>query len=122
MPPAKQKQQQEGMKQKSLMGWFSNPPDAKSSPVAAKPTRPRLSSTVADASSSTAPSSSLPLPQEPETPVQKKKNTAAVSDANFTKSSDGGSSMPDVPPSSDPIDVDILSDEEARRQMRSVRN
>jgi len=116
MPPAKSKQPSEAMKQKSLMGWFNKAPEGSATP--AKPAKSRLAVATPGASSS-APSLTPPSPPQPQTPAPKKSGTA-VSDSNYTRSSDGERSVADAPPSSDPIDVDMLSDEEDPRKAKSV--
>ncbi len=108
LPSAKSKpqEQKDQKKQKSLLGWFSKPADTK----------------VANSSSAVrnAPvTSSSPSGRESvfETPVVKKRatlgaNTPAIRSATYTKSSDGGISFNETPPTSDPIDVDVSSDED----------
>ncbi|KAI6116215.1 hypothetical protein F5141DRAFT_1101863 [Pisolithus sp. B1] len=82
--PAKQKSG-ESMKQKSLMNFFSKPTDS------AKPAK-----------------SPAQRAQAPESPVEILTSPAAPS----RRSSDAGNSFKDTPPTSDPVDVDMLSDEE----------
>ncbi|KAI5996268.1 DNA mismatch repair protein Msh6 [Pisolithus albus] len=83
-PPAKQKSG-ENMKQKSLMNFFSKPTDS------TKPTK-----------------SPVRQAQVPESPVEVLTSPVAPS----RRSSDAGNSFKDTPPTSDPVDVDMLSDEE----------
>ncbi len=117
LPSAKSKpqEQKDQKKQKSLLGWFSKPADTK----------------VANSSSAVrnAPvTSSSPSGRESvfETPVVKKRatlgaNTPAIRSATYTKSSDGGISFNETPPTSDPIDVDVSSDEDVPgHSMKSV--
>ena len=114
LPSAKSKpqEQKDQKKQKSLLGWLSKPADAK----------------VANSSSAVrnAPvTSSSPSGRESifETPSTKKgpTDTPAVRSATFTKSSDGGTSFNETPPTSDPIDVDMSSDEDVSgRGIKSV--
>jgi DNA mismatch repair protein MSH6 len=108
LPSAKPKpqEQKDPKKQKSLLGWLSKPADAE---VA------NSSSAVRNAP---VPSSS-PSGRESifETPSTKKRTTfgadaPVVRSATFTKSSDGGTSFNETPPTSDPIDVDMSSDED----------
>ncbi|KAI6168433.1 DNA mismatch repair protein Msh6 [Pisolithus thermaeus] len=82
--PAKQKSG-ENMKQKSLMNFFSKPTDS------AKPAK-----------------SPAQRAQAPESPVEVLTSPAVPS----CRSSDAGSGFKDTPPTSDPVDVDMLSDEE----------
>jgi hypothetical protein len=93
-------------KQKSLLGWLSKPADTKV---------PNSSSAVRN----TPVTSSSPSGRESifETPSAKKRttlgaDTPAIRSATFTKSSDGGTSFNETPPTSDPIDVDMSSDED----------
>ena len=115
LPSAKQKpqEQKDQKKQKSLLGWLSKPTDAANS-----------SSAVRNAPVT----SSSPSGRESifETPSTKKRMTLgadapAVRSATFTKSSDGGTSFNETPPTSDPIDVDMSSDEDVPgRGIKSV--
>jgi hypothetical protein len=117
LPSAKSKpqEQKDPKKQKSLLGWLSKPADTK----------------VANSSSAVrnAPvTSSSPSGRESifETPSTKKRTTfgadaQTVRSATFSKSSDGGTSFNETPPSSDPIDVDMSSDEDVPgRGVKSV--
>ncbi|KAI6029649.1 DNA mismatch repair protein Msh6 [Pisolithus microcarpus] len=72
----------ENMKQKSLMNFFSKPTDSTKSPVRQA--------------------------QVPESPVEVLTSPVVPS----RRSSDAGNSFKDTPPTSDPVDVDMLSDEE----------
>lgn len=116
--PAKPKpqEQKDPKKQKSLLGWLSKPTDT---------------TKVANSSSAvrnTPITSSSPSGRESifETPSTKKRTTLgadapAVRSATFTKSSDGGTSFNETPPTSDPIDVDLSSDEDVPgRGLKSV--
>lgn len=103
-------QSKEAPKQKSLMSFFSKGPQTQA------PTTPALKRRLQDASSD-APSSS-PLDQ---TPRLRKTSTSSVMGATFTGSSDGKSNRTgSPPPSSDVIDIDMLSDEE-EEQPKKVR-
>ncbi|KAI0049216.1 DNA mismatch repair protein Msh6 [Auriscalpium vulgare] len=95
----------DSMKQKSLVGWLS-----KSTPGgSATKTKPRVASRPQQPSSPT---------REPEfqTPASKKGaerfDSPAVKSATYTRSSDGGSSFKDTPPTSDAVDVDLLSEDD----------
>jgi DNA mismatch repair protein MSH6 len=108
LPSAKSKpqEQKDQKKQKSLLGWLSKPAD----------TRVANSSTVVRKAPIT---SSSPSGRESifDTPSIKKSTTLgtdapAVKSATFSKSSDGGTSFHETPPTSDPIDVDMSSDED----------
>ena len=109
MPPAKPKpqEQKDQKKQKSLLGWFS-----KSATTATKVSSSAVNAPVTGTSSSPSGHDSIF-----ETPSTKKRTTLgidspAVGSATFTKSSDGGRSIDETPPTSDPIDVDLSSDED----------
>jgi DNA mismatch repair protein MSH6 len=115
MPPkSKPQEQKDEKKQKSLLGWLSKP-------AATKVANP--SSAVNGPVTSSSPSGRDSIF---ETPSNKKRITLgtdspAVRSANFTRSSDGGRSANETPPTSDPIDVDMSSDEDLpRRDMKSV--
>ena len=99
------KKNQESMKQKSLMSFFSKPSGNKGGKDNAKVS----SLKPAAKSRPPAPRSSSP-PAESDygnrTPASKG-SAARVVDASYTRSSDGGSSFKDTPPTSDPIDVDM---------------
>jgi DNA mismatch repair protein MSH6 len=47
-------------------------------------------------------------------------SSVAVKDATFSRSSDGGSSFKDTPPTSDPIDVDMFSDDDEEPRPKTV--
>lgn len=99
------KKNQESMKQKSLMSFFSKPSGNKSGEDNVKVSSMKL----AAKSRPPAPRSSSP-PADSDygnrTPASKG-SSAIVVDASYTRSSDGGSSFKDTPPTSDPIDVDM---------------
>ena len=114
LPSAKSKppEQKDQKKQKSLLGWLSKPAVTK---VA------NSSSAVTPGTSSLASSSPNGRDSIFETPSTKSKTERrstvgtgppAVTSATYTKSSDGGKSFNETPPTSDPIDVDMSSDED----------
>ncbi|KAA1472424.1 DNA mismatch repair protein Msh6 [Dentipellis sp. KUC8613] len=116
-PPKPSKNNAGDMKQKSLMSFFSkdaaDKPKAASKPALKAPGRPRVASDAP-------PSSSPPSESALRTPVTKKSasrtgGSLTVESATFTRSSDGGSSFKETPPTSDPIDVDAMSEEEEER-------
>lgn len=119
LPSAKSKpqEQKDQKKQKSLLGWLSKPADTQVANSSSK-------SVVRNAPIT----SSSPSGRESifETPSVKKRttlgaDTPAIRSANFTKSSDGGTSFNETPPTSDPIDVDMSSDEDVPgRGIKSV--
>ncbi|KAH9003357.1 DNA mismatch repair protein Msh6 [Lactarius hatsudake] len=122
MPPLKQKpQEKDPKKQKSLLGWLSNPGAAKGASSSLE--QPRLGATNPSITSSS-PGGRDSIFETPST--KRGTNTGAISravkSATYTKSSDGGRSINDTPPTSDPIDVDISSDEDiSKREMKSTR-
>jgi DNA mismatch repair protein MSH6 len=109
LPSAKSKppEQKDQKKQKSLLGWLSKPVANSSSALNA----PSLASSSPSGRDSTF-----------ETPSTKRRTgQPAVTSATYTKSSDGGRSFNETPPTSDPIDVDMSSDEDLpRRDTKSV--
>lgn len=105
-PKLKSSQSNEKLKQKSLMSFFAKPAPGASPSSGASSSQSR----VADISSDPPdPSQSSPHPKTPKTRVA---SSSAVKNATFSRSSDGGSSIHETPPTSDPIDVDMLSEEE----------
>jgi len=114
MPSAKSKpqEQKDQKKQKSLLGWLAKPAAANNS-----------SSAINAPVTSSSPSGRDSIF---ETPLTKQRATLGidspvVGSATFTKSSDGGRSINETPPTSDPIDVDISSDEDQpSRAIKSV--
>ncbi|KAI0251081.1 muts domain V-domain-containing protein [Lactifluus subvellereus] len=117
MPSAKLKppEQRDQKKQKSLLGWLSKPAAAKVAGSSSEQPRAAVNASITVTSSSTGGGESIF-----ETPSTKKRTTLgasspAVGSATFTRSSDGGRSVNDTPPTSDPIDVDMSSDEDLHR-------
>jgi DNA mismatch repair protein MSH6 len=99
----KPSQSKENLKQKSLMSFFSKGPQTQT------PATPAAKRRLQDTSSD-APSSSSPLKQ---TPKFRKASSSSVMSAALSGSSDGKSHRTgSPPPSSDAVDVDMLSDEE----------
>ena len=122
MPSIKPKPQEkkDPKKQKSLLGWLSNPAAAKGASSSLE--QPRLGNPSITSSSPGGRDSIF------ETPSAKCQThigaiSSAVESANYTRSSDGGRSFNETPPTSDPIDVDISSDEDIpNREVKSVCN
>ncbi|EKM57980.1 uncharacterized protein PHACADRAFT_116507 [Phanerochaete carnosa HHB-10118-sp] len=105
-PPAKDGQNASKMKQKSLMSFFSKPPTTSTSTPNGASAKPLAAASNSDTSSD-------PVLPEARTPVSKKTpGSGVVADASYTRSSDDASSFAQTPPTSDPIDVDMLSAEE----------
>lgn len=103
LPSAKSKppEQKDQKKQKSLLGWLSKPVANSSSALNAPGTSSLASSSPSGRDSTF------------ETPSTKRRTgPPAVTSATYTKSSDGGRSFNETPPTSDPIDVDMSSDED----------
>lgn len=125
MPPAQKAPAKDGanaskMKQKSLMSFFNKAPAAgassSSKPAAEAPTASKTASSApvkaADASERVQTDTSSD-PPEARTPKSKHASLSSiVADASYTRSSDGAESFAQTPPTSDPIDVDMLSAEE----------
>lgn len=105
-------------KQKSLLGWLSNPAASKGASSGLEQRRLGNPSTT----------SSSPAGRDSifETPSTNRRTnigaiSSAVDSATYTRSSDGGKSFNETPPTSDPIDVDISSDEDIpNREIKSV--
>ena len=130
--PAKDGQNTNKMKQKSLMSFFGKPPAASASgsnsaqaksakPPAATP-KPKQAANASRAlvERGSDDTSSDPLVPEARTPRSKNASlSSVVADANFTRSSDGASSVIQTPPTSDPVDVDMLSAEEDESKAKS---
>ena len=124
MPSAKSKpEQRDQKKQKSLLGWLSKPAAAKIAESSSAQHRVVVNASITSTSSSPGGGESIF-----ETPSTKKRtalgaSSSAVRSATFTRSSDGGRSVNDTPPTSDPIDVDMSSDEDLSRcEAKSVRD
>ncbi|PBK99844.1 DNA mismatch repair protein msh6 [Armillaria gallica] len=105
MPP-KAKPSTENMKQKSLMGWLSKGPDA--TPAKSNASKPALK----------APNASKSQPKNLRTPESTKPDMRVLN-SSASVSSFGDGSIKDTPPTSDPIDVDMLSEEEDAPRKRS---
>ena len=110
------------MKQKSLMSFFGKKDGADSkAPSATNKPKPKPAVTATPAKSTKTklrdkenPPSSPPAPTEVHTPMPKgNSQSSGIISATYTRSSVGGSSGRDTPPTSDPIDIDMLSEVEA---------
>ncbi|KAJ6488686.1 muts domain V-domain-containing protein [Mycena vitilis] len=100
MPPKSSKPSGDEPKQKSLMSWFGKAP-TKPAPKA-KPKEPSSNAS-----------------KVPQTPESKRPDVAMLnSSAAASASSYGGSSSKETPPTSDPIDVDMLSSDEEHTRVR----
>ena len=108
------------MKQKSLMSFFGKKDDTKSTPagktkVGATPKT--VKSTPRNVEKENPPSSPV---TEHRTPLPKANSqSSGIVSATYTRSSDGGKSAFDTPPTSDPIDVDMVSEMEASDAIQS---
>ncbi|KAI0367675.1 DNA mismatch repair protein Msh6 [Pilatotrama ljubarskyi] len=115
------------MKQKSIMSFFGKPAGGKddgdvkpkATPKPKTTTTPKVSKTATkenvrsqDASSSPAKEAQTPLPKG-------SSQSSGIVSATYTRSSEGGSSARDTPPTSDPIDVDMITDDEEQQVARS---
>ncbi|KAH9922892.1 DNA mismatch repair protein Msh6 [Amylocystis lapponica] len=99
------------MKQKSLMSFFAKPPGSSSSGASSNTQDPKPKPAAKSKPNTATDASSDPPVPEVHTPMSKSQSSA-ISSATYTRSSDGGLSAKDTPPTSDSIDVDMLSDEE----------
>lgn len=120
-PNAKDKATAEPKKQKSLMAFFSKGPAA--TPSAKSAGKPFVAPKPVKRDASQSSVSSAISHASPVTPELKRPNVRALnsSAAASSASSYGGSSVKDTPPTSDLIDVDMLSDEEDRNQRVRVK-
>ena len=119
----KPQEKKDPKKQKSLLGWLSNPVAAKG--ASSSMGQPRLG-TVNPSATSSSPGGVDSIFETPST-TKWRTNIGAISpaveNATYSRSSDGGRSINDTPPTSDPVDVDISSDEDIpNRQVKSVCN
>lgn len=108
MAPSQKSNAQGDGKQKSLMAWLKKPQTgpnnaAQSTSGAAKVQPVKQGKAI-----------------ELRTPESKKYDRAHIhsSGVKSSRSSDGGSSVKDTPPTSDPVDVDMLSAEESSESER----
>ncbi|KAM5536095.1 hypothetical protein V8D89_010194 [Ganoderma adspersum] len=110
------------MKQKSLMSFFGKRDGVDSKgPSATNKPKPKPAVTATPAKSTKTklrdkenPPSSPAAPTEVHTPMPKgNSQSSGIVSATYTRSSVGGSSGRDTPPTSDPIDIDMLSEVEA---------
>ena len=119
--PIKPKPQEtkDAKKQKSLLGWLSNP-SAAAAGASSSLEQPRLGN---PSTTSSSPGGRDSIFETPSTKVRANIGamSSAVEGATYTRSSDGGRSFNETPPTSDPIDVDISSDEDIpSREAKSV--
>ncbi|KAI0642601.1 DNA mismatch repair protein Msh6 [Trametes meyenii] len=120
MPPKASQGGVDKMKQKSLTSFFGKPATkddgdakAKVAPKAKVTVTPKFAKTSSKENMRREDASS-PL-KELQTPMPKgSSQSSGVVSATYTRSSAGGSSARDTPPTSDPIDVDMTSDAEDR--------
>lgn len=100
------------LKQKSLMSFFGKATDSAStatkSASTSKPKPREIEKATSGPSTSKSRSKSNVL-EPPETPPKKGSQSSAVDSATYTHTSHGASSGRDTPPTSDPIDVDMMS-------------
>ncbi|KAK0501656.1 muts domain V-domain-containing protein [Armillaria luteobubalina] len=102
----KAKPSTENMKQKSLMGWLSKGADA--IPAKSHASKPAFK----------APNASTSKPKNLRTPESTKPDIRVLN-SSASVSSFGDGSIKDTPPTSDPIDLDMLSDEEDAPRKRT---
>ncbi|KZT71945.1 DNA mismatch repair protein Msh6 [Daedalea quercina L-15889] len=112
------------MKQKSLMSFFGKPSATKASTSAAKEPATQAKS-AKEMQKYAQEDAFLPSPAviEARTPLSKTTSqSSAITSAMYTRSSDGGFSAHDTPPTSDPIDVDMLSDDDETGNVKATVN
>ncbi|KAI1786071.1 DNA mismatch repair protein Msh6 [Ganoderma leucocontextum] len=116
------------MKQKSLMSFFGKKDGADSKgPSGTDKPKPKPAVTATPAKSTRTklrdkenPPSSPPAPTEVHTPMPKgNSQSSGIVSATYTRSSVGGSSGRDTPPTSDPIDVDMVSEAHPSETLQS---
>ena len=114
------------MKQKSLMSFFGKKDGADSKVTPQKPAlKQAIAATPAKADKlksrqNEQSSSSSPAAKEVRTPLPKAgSQSSGIVSATYTRSSDGASSAHETPPTSDPIDVDMLSDTDPTDTLQS---
>ncbi|OCH88410.1 DNA mismatch repair protein Msh6 [Obba rivulosa] len=105
------------MKQKSLMSFFVKAPaNASTSGASSKGSSKKSSKPVPrERQTPDIPSSDPAVPpRDVHTPLSKgHSQSSGIASATYTRSSDGGLSAKDTPPTSDPIDVDMSDEEES---------
>ena len=110
------KTQRSELKQKSLMAFFGKAKaTASTASKSASNTRPMPQEANEDYTKPSHPRSrsqtslTSDTPALPETPPKKGSQSSAVGSATYTHTSNGISSGRDTPPTSDPIDIDMMS-------------
>ncbi|KAI0764567.1 DNA mismatch repair protein Msh6 [Trametes elegans] len=123
MPQKDLKGGSDKMKQKSLTSFFGKPSgkadSAKVIPKAKPVATPKAAKTSTQENAGAVDAPSSPE-KEAQTPLAKgsSQSTGVVS-ATYTRSSEGGSSARETPPTSDPIDVDMMSEAEEQAVVQS---
>jgi DNA mismatch repair protein MSH6 len=115
MAPSKLKPQ-ENVKQKSLISFFGKKPEDSNKPGVKSIKQGISSKSVASKSH---PTSTSPR-SEPKTPESKGPEARILSSslAKSSRSSDGGLSEIDTPPTSDPVDIEMLSSVEENQNVQ----
>lgn len=104
----------DGMKQKSLMSFFGKTD-------AIKTKSKSTAETSAGSTKATATKDSEQSTASLRTPAGKgASQSSGISSAKYSRSSDGGSSAFETPPTSDPIDVDMSSEVDEENAIDSV--
>ncbi|KAI8976662.1 DNA mismatch repair protein Msh6 [Trametes punicea] len=125
MAPQAPKGGTDKLKQKSLTSFFGKPgkddADAKTKPATKSKVAATPKASKASTKENVPKEDPLSSPaKEVETPLLKgSSQSSGVVSAIYTRSSDAGSSARDTPPTSDPIDVDMLSDTEEQDSVKS---
>ena len=105
------KQSAENMKQKSLMSFFGKATAQNTTTPNPKAKAKAFTASVKKGEETAASSSDVDVFQTPMSKGVSHSSSLTVVSAKFSRSSDGGS-VAETPPTSDPIDVDMVSAEE----------
>jgi hypothetical protein len=120
MPSIKPKPQEKKDRKNKKVFWDGCPIPAASKGASSSLEQPRLGN---PSTTSSSPGGRDSIFETPSTKHRTKIGamSSAVEGATYTRSSDGGRSFNETPPTSDPIDVDISSDEDIpSREVKSV--
>jgi hypothetical protein len=115
MATKKSKPQADNLKQKSIVSWFGQPNSGNSSNAKSATSKLTTQKVASELASNAR--------QEPGTPHTKTQKTRPMNSpsAFSSKSSDAGISVMETPPTSDPVDVDMMSVEEEEESVAGVK-
>jgi hypothetical protein len=115
MATKKSKPQADNLKQKSIVSWFGQPNSGNSSNTKSATSKPTTQKVASELSPNAR--------QGPGTPHTKTQKTRPLNSpsALSSKSSDAGISVMETPPTSDPVDVDMMSVEEEEESVTGVK-